>query len=274
MEEEAKPVRQPQRRLNPHMQEKVNAVTRKDHFPLPFIDQVLRGSQPSILPFLDGYSSIFSDMVERIMEVLDDITDCPWHVISKKGIEVDKAKVELIVKLPSPTTVKGVRLKRSRANTMITELFSNFSREHFSRFGVPKVIINDGEQLTRPFLECLPYHLVYGQSMSPVEVQYKAWWAIKALNVDLNRANMKRFLDLNEMEELRNDAYNNSNIAKQRLKRWHDQSVYYPTSVFKWSSRATHSTGSFKVNGQCLKPFLELFSKDKEEINLLEPNQA
>ncbi|WKA06973.1 hypothetical protein VitviT2T_024845 [Vitis vinifera] len=31
------------------------------------------------------------------------------HIISKKGIEVDKAKVELIVKLPSPTTVKGVR---------------------------------------------------------------------------------------------------------------------------------------------------------------------
>ena len=31
------------------------------------------------------------------------------HIISKKGIEVDKAKVELIVKMPSPTTVKGVR---------------------------------------------------------------------------------------------------------------------------------------------------------------------
>ena len=31
------------------------------------------------------------------------------HIISEKGIEVDKAKVELIVKLPSPTTVKGVR---------------------------------------------------------------------------------------------------------------------------------------------------------------------
>ena len=31
------------------------------------------------------------------------------HIISKKDIEVDKAKVELIVKLPSPTTVKGVR---------------------------------------------------------------------------------------------------------------------------------------------------------------------
>ncbi|RVW36255.1 hypothetical protein CK203_107276 [Vitis vinifera] len=67
MEEEAKPVRQPQKRLNPHMQEvvraevlkllqavlstpyhialrKLNAVTRKDHFPLPFIDQVLERS--------------------------------------------------------------------------------------------------------------------------------------------------------------------------------------------------------------------------------------
>ncbi|KAL6334767.1 hypothetical protein AAG906_021426 [Vitis piasezkii] len=92
--------------------------------------------------------SIFSDMVERIMEVfMDDITvyggtfeeclvnlesvlhrciekdrcsieKCHFmvrqgivlgHIISEKGIEVDKAKVELIVKLPSPTTIKGVR---------------------------------------------------------------------------------------------------------------------------------------------------------------------
>ncbi|RVW60246.1 Retrovirus-related Pol polyprotein from transposon 297 [Vitis vinifera] len=257
MEEEAKPIRQFQRRLNPHLQEvvraevlkllqagiiypisdspwvsptqvvpkksgitvvqnekgeeittrltsgwrvcidyrKLNAVTRKDHFPLPFIDQVLeRVSGHPFYCFLDGYSgyfqieidladqekttftcpfgtyayrrmpfglcnapatfqrcmlSIFSDMVERIMEVfMDDITvyggtfeEClvnleavlhrciekdlvlNWekchfmvrqgivlgHIISEKGIEVDKAKVELIVKLPSPTTVKGVR---------------------------------------------------------------------------------------------------------------------------------------------------------------------
>ena len=170
-------------------------MTRKDHFPLPFIDQLLeRIFGHPFYCFLDGYSgyfqieiaaddqekttftcpfgmyayrkmpfelcnalatfqrcmlSIFSDLVERIMVVyMDDITiygdtfeECltnleailyrcieknlvlNWekchfmvnqgivlgYVISNKGIEVDKAKVELIAKLPPPTSVKVVR---------------------------------------------------------------------------------------------------------------------------------------------------------------------
>ena len=58
------------------------------------------------------------------------------HVISKKGIEVDKAKVELIVKLPSPTTVKGVR-------------------QFLSHAGFYRRFIKDFSKLARPLCELL-----------------------------------------------------------------------------------------------------------------------
>ncbi|KAL6312731.1 hypothetical protein AAG906_015137 [Vitis piasezkii] len=43
--------------------------------------------------------------------------------------------------------------------------------------------------------------------------------------MDLIKAGEKRFLDLNEMEELRNNAYINSKVAKQRMKKWNDQLI-------------------------------------------------
>ncbi|GKA39446.1 reverse transcriptase domain-containing protein [Tanacetum coccineum] len=62
--------------------------------------------------------AIFHDMIEKTMEVFMDDFSCHFmvkegivlgHKISKTGIEVDKAKVDVIAKLPHPTTVKGIR---------------------------------------------------------------------------------------------------------------------------------------------------------------------
>ncbi|CAN6720969.1 unnamed protein product [Malus baccata var. baccata] len=173
---------------------KLNATTRKDHFPLPFIDQMLeRLAGHSFYCFLDGYSgynqiviapdgqekttftcpfgtfayrrmpfglcnapatfkrcmvSIFSDFVEKIIEVfMDDFSvfgdsfdgclenltlilkrcvetnlvlnweKCHFmvrqgivlgHIVSERGIEVDKSKIDLVRYLPSPTSVREV----------------------------------------------------------------------------------------------------------------------------------------------------------------------
>ena len=58
-----------------------------------------------------------------------------------------------------------------------------------------------------------------------MEIEYKAWWAVKKLNLYMGRAGLKRLLDINELEELRNDAYLNSKIAKDKLNWWHDQLI-------------------------------------------------
>ncbi|GJW38422.1 reverse transcriptase domain-containing protein [Tanacetum coccineum] len=217
IEEDYKPTVQHQRRVNPKIHDVIkkeveklldagliypvmdspwlNKATRKDHFPLPFMDQMLeRLARNEYYCFLDGFSgyfqipidphdqekttftcpygtfayrrmpfglcnapgtfqrcmmAIFHDMIKKTMEVfMDDFSvfgnsfeNClsrvdkmlqrcedtnlclNWekshfmvkegivlgHKISKKGIEVDKAKVDVIAKLPYPTTVKGVQ---------------------------------------------------------------------------------------------------------------------------------------------------------------------
>ncbi|GJY51153.1 reverse transcriptase domain-containing protein [Tanacetum coccineum] len=143
---------------------KLNEATRKDHFPLPFMDQMLeRLAGNEFYCFLDGFPgyfqilidpqdqekttftcpygtfayrrmpfglcnapgtfqrcmmAIFHDMIEKTMEVfMDDFSvfrDSFASYLSNldkmlKRIEVDRAKVDVIAKLPHPTTVKGVR---------------------------------------------------------------------------------------------------------------------------------------------------------------------
>ena len=50
-------------------------------------------------------------------------------------------------------------------------------------------------------------------------------WAIKKLNCDFQAAKEKRLLQMNELEELKNEAYDNAIIYKEKTKRWHDQKI-------------------------------------------------
>ena len=63
-----------------------------------------------------------------------------------------------------------------------------------------------------PHIEGKPCHL-------PLELEYKATWAIKKLNCNFQAAKEKRLLQMNELEELRNEAYDNARIYKDKTKK-------------------------------------------------------
>ena len=137
-----------------------------------------------------------------------------------------------------------------------------------------------------------PYRIIFRKVCHlPVELEHRALWAIKQLNFDLSKAGELRRLQISELEEIRNEAYENTRITKSRTKLFHDQIITQKSftpgdkillynsrfHIFagklktRWSGpfivRTVFPHGAvkifdpksnqeFKVNGQRLKPFL------------------
>nr|GEY54960.1 RNA-directed DNA polymerase homolog [Tanacetum cinerariifolium] len=290
---------------------KLNEATRKDHFPLPFMDQMLEHPKDQEktmftcpygtfaykrMPFglCNAHGTfqrcmmaIFHDMIEKTMKVfMDDFSlfgnsfsTCltnlenilkryedtklalNWekshfmvkegivlgHKISKKGIEVDKAKIELAKKLvtssmlvivdPSGDTMEPTTQRRKF-------LIQTSGQVEVTNRGLKRILkrtVGENHALWSDKLEdelwafhtayktsigCTLYHLVYGKACHlPHEIEHKAYWALKHINFDLTTAGDLRKLQLNELSELYDQAYENSLIYKERTKKLHDDKI-------------------------------------------------
>ena len=137
-----------------------------------------------------------------------------------------------------------------------------------------------------------PYKIVYGKACPLlVELEHKAYWATRMLNMNMEIVGKKRMLQLNKLEEFRQNTYENSRIYKEKTKVWHDRHLvktefksgqkvllfnsrlklfsgklkskwsrpFVITKVFPYGSlELTHPENcTFKVNRQRVKPYFE-----------------
>nr|GEW96758.1 hypothetical protein [Tanacetum cinerariifolium] len=99
---------------------------------------------------------------------------------------------------------------------------------------------------------CTPYKLVYGKSCHlPTELEHKAYWALKHVNFDLKTTGDHWKLQLNELNKLRDQAYENSLIYKEKTKKIHDTKI--KNSIFNIGDRVLLFNSRLKIFSGKLK---------------------
>ncbi|RDX85338.1 hypothetical protein CR513_33482, partial [Mucuna pruriens] len=119
-------------------------------------------------------------------------------------------------------------------------------------------------------LRMSPYRIVFDKACHlPIEIEHRAYWTVKQSNMAYDQAGMERKLQLQELEEIHLEAYENSQINKQKTNpeigvpsklhsRWDGPFVItnvFPYGVVELKDKATNNT--FQVNEHQLKIFHE-----------------
>nr|GEU74960.1 reverse transcriptase domain-containing protein [Tanacetum cinerariifolium] len=154
---------------------KLNDATHKDQFPLPFMDQMLErlaGNDFSV--FRNSFGTCLSYLDKMLKHCEDTNLYLNWekshfmvkegiilgHKISKHRIKVDKAKVDVIAKLPHPTTIKDAKPRLLRWVLLLQEFdmiirnkkeAKNLAANHFPRLENPHKSVLDKKEINEAF---------------------------------------------------------------------------------------------------------------------------
>ncbi|GJS36159.1 reverse transcriptase domain-containing protein [Tanacetum coccineum] len=169
----------------------------------------------------------------------------------------------------------------------------NFLKRLFAQFGIPKALISDRgthfcnyqmEKVMKRYgvvhrnnqkdwsyklddalwafrtafktpLGTTPFRIIYDKACHlPVELEHKAYWAIKNCNMDLIKAGENQFLQINELDEMRLDAYESSISYKERTKR-----LFHGKLKSRWY-------GLFSVSKDMKNEAVELYDDEGSEF--------
>nr|GEV27500.1 reverse transcriptase domain-containing protein [Tanacetum cinerariifolium] len=168
------------------------------------------------------------DAKERLLRWILLLQEFDFNVIDTKGAE-NYAGIDFMGPFPSSKGNKYILVvvdylsKWVEAKALPTNdarVVVKFLKSLFSRFKTPKAIISDRDERAgggyQPWSEANP---------RKDEFEHKAFWALKHANRDLKTAGDHRKLQLNELNELRDQAYENSLIYKERTKKLHDAKI-------------------------------------------------